>query len=242
MSDWKQIAKGVVLTVMLSSAGKAMAQTFSKVDALAEKVKKEVKFTAPEVSKEEMASFEIAQPQEFAGEILQAKKPIMRDKSTWETFNLSVVPSRDTAEKMKFSDGTVATISYGYVNGRSMEEPVLISIKRPGDKARTVMTLADDLNYGTNTSGKDHLDMRHCMYMLQSAKASDLKSDIDYSNKDRVRLSNKLQTRLNDIQGQMKEIIKVGRTPMDNFKNNRFSMQMKSSIDVSQMQSQALVK
>lgn len=242
MSDWKQIAKGVVLTVMLSSAGKAMAQTFSKVDALAEKVKKEVKFTAPEITKENMATFNIVPQQEFTGEVLKAKTPIAMGKSTWENFNLNVVPSRDKAEKMTFSDGTVATISYGYVNGRSMEEPVLISIKRPGDKARTVMTLADDLNYGNNTSGKDHLDMRHCMYMLQSAKASDLKSDIDYSNKDRVWLSNKLQTRLNDIQGQMKEIIKVGRTPMDNFKNNRFSMQMKSSIDVSQMQSQALVK
>lgn len=242
MSDWKQIAKGVVLTVMLSSAGKALAQTSSKVDALAEKVKKEVKFTAPEITKENMATFEIAPQQELTGEVLKAKTPIAMGKNTWENFNLSVVPSRDKAEKMTFSDGTVATITYGYVNGRSMEEPVLISIKRPGDKARTVMTLADDLNYGNNTSGKDHLDMRHCMYMLQSAKASDLKSDIDYSNKDRVWLSNKLQTRLNDIQGQMKEIIKVGRTPMDNFKNNRFSMQMKSSIDVSQMQSQALVK
>ena len=171
-----------------------------------------------------MAIFDIAPQQGLTGEVLKAKTPIAMGKNTWENFNLNVVPSRDTAEKMKFSDGTVATISYGYVNGRSMEEPVLISIKRPGDKARTVMTLADDLNYGNNTSGKDHLDMRHCMYMLQSAKASDLKSDIDYSNKDRVRLSNKLQTRLNDIQGQMKEIIKVGRTPMDNFKNNRFSI------------------
>ena len=40
MADWNTIAKGVVLTVMLSSAEKALAQTFSKVDALAEKVKK----------------------------------------------------------------------------------------------------------------------------------------------------------------------------------------------------------
>lgn len=242
MSDWKQIAKGVVLTVMLSSAGKAMAQTFSKADQLSEKLKHELKFTAPEVNKEDMATFEIAPQQELIVEVLKAKTPITMEKNTWENFNLSVVPSRDKAEKMTFSDGTVATIAYGYVNGRGMEEPVLISIKRPGDKARTVMTLADDLNYGTNTSGKDHLDMRHCMYMLQSAKASDLKSDIDYSNKDKVRISNKIKTRLNDIHGQMKEIIKVGRTPMDNFKNNRFSMQLKSNIDVSQMKSQALNK
>lgn len=41
MSDWKQIAKGVVLTVMLSSAGKAMAQTFSAADKLSEKSKHE---------------------------------------------------------------------------------------------------------------------------------------------------------------------------------------------------------
>ena len=47
MSDWKQIAKGVVLTVMLSSAGKAMAQTFSAADQLSEKLKHELKFTAP---------------------------------------------------------------------------------------------------------------------------------------------------------------------------------------------------
>lgn len=241
MSNFKKIATGIFLTVALSPAGKAMAQTFAKVDKLSEKVKHELKFTAPEVDKEAMASFVIVQ-QELAGEILQAKAPITREKSSWENFNLSVTPSRDKAEKMTFSDGTVATISYGYVNGSNVEEPVLISIKRPGDKARTVMTLADDLNYGTNTSGKEHLDMRHCMYMLQSAKVSDLKSDIDYSNKDKVMISNKLQTRLNDIQGQMKEIIKVGRTPMDNFKNNRFSMQMKSNIDVSKMQSQALNK
>ena len=241
MSDWKQIAKGIVLTVMLSSAGKAMAQTFSHNDD-AEKVKHEVKFAAPELSKSDMATFEIAPQQEFASEILQAKTPIAKGKSSWENFNLSIIPSRAKADKMTFSDGTVATVMYGYVNGSNTEEPVVVSMKRPGDKARTVVTLADDLNYGTNTSGKEHLDMRHIVFALESAKTNDLRADVDYSNKDRVMVSNKLQTRLNNLQGQMKEIIKLGRTPMDNFKNNRFSMQVKSNIDVSQMQSQALNK
>ena len=120
MSDWKQIAKDVVLTVMLSSAGKAMAQTFSAADQLSEKLKHELKFTAPEVNKEDMATFEIAPQQELTGEVLKAKTPIAMGKNTWENFNLSVVPSRDKEEKMTFSDGKVATITYGYVNGRGM--------------------------------------------------------------------------------------------------------------------------
>ena len=33
--------------------------------------------------------------------------------------------------------------------------------------------------------------------------------NVDYSNKDRVMVSNKLQTRLNNLQGQMKEIIRI---------------------------------
>lgn len=241
MSDWKQIAKGIVLTVMLSSAGKALAQTFSHTDD-AEKVKHEVKFTAPEFNKNDMATFEITPQQEFASEVLQAKTPIARGKSSWENFNLSVVPSRAKADKMTFSDGTIATVMYGYVNDSNAEEPIVVSMKRPGDKTRTVVTLADDLNYGTNTSGKEHLDMRHLVYELESVKTNDLRPDVDYSNKDKVMLSGKLQTRLNNLQGKMKEIANVGRTPMDNFNNNRFSMQMKSDVKTFKMQSQALNK
>lgn len=81
MADWNTIAKGVVLTVMLSSAGKALAQTFSKVDALAEKVKKEVKFTAPEITKENMAQFEIKSNDEPVTEVLQPKKPVTLNRA-----------------------------------------------------------------------------------------------------------------------------------------------------------------
>ncbi|MBQ4399923.1 MAG: hypothetical protein II830_01355 [Alphaproteobacteria bacterium] len=79
IADWNTIAKGVVLTVMLSSAGKTLAQTFSKVDALVEKVKKEVKFTAPKI--EDMAQFEIKSIDEPVTEVVQPKKPVTLNRA-----------------------------------------------------------------------------------------------------------------------------------------------------------------
>ncbi|MBR1600180.1 MAG: hypothetical protein IJ677_01225 [Alphaproteobacteria bacterium] len=73
---WKTIAKGITLTVMLSLSGKALAQTFKKTDALADRIKKEVKFTVPEITKENMAQFEIRSDDEPVTEVLQPKKPI----------------------------------------------------------------------------------------------------------------------------------------------------------------------
>lgn len=75
MKDWKTIAKGVLLTVAFSSTGKAMAQTFNKVDDLASRVKKEVKFTIPEITKgDNLASWEVIAEPESAQEVLQPRE------------------------------------------------------------------------------------------------------------------------------------------------------------------------
>ncbi|MBQ8481348.1 MAG: hypothetical protein IJ532_02300 [Alphaproteobacteria bacterium] len=237
MNSYKVICVGVTTAAAISTE----AQELLNTDALlVEKVKHEVKFTAPEITKENMAAFEIAPQQEYVGEVLKAKTPIAEKKSSWEVFNLNVVTSRDKPDKMTFSDGTVASVTYGYVNGSTAEEPVAISFKRSNEKSATIVTLADELNYGVNTSGKEHPSMRQIVYDLKLAKDLDLKNYGDYSTRDRLFLQKNTNNRLSKIGTTLKQIRELGRKPMDNFRNNRFAMQVKSKVDTSRLQAKAL--
>jgi len=86
MNGWDKIAKGVVLTVAFSAAGKALAQNFTKNDELlADKVKKEIKFTAPDINMQDMAQFEIKGNDEVASEILKPKA--IQPRRTPDTLN-----------------------------------------------------------------------------------------------------------------------------------------------------------
>ena len=205
MSTWKEVTErffggkpGRILAVGLLYVASTVPSLGEKIQNLPglddNKDKKETKTSTPEViDGDNTALFESIRKQ-----MLEEKSQNAEPAKTVDTYKLNVVLSRAKPEKMTFSDGSVANITYGYVNGSKSEEPIIVSLKRPNDKYRTVVSLSNALNCDKN--------LKEIVQDLEFTKDHDVTDFYGYSAADKLTIQSNLKKSLEKVGTTLKEI------------------------------------
>lgn len=197
MDKLKQIAQGIVLTVALSSSGKALAQTFSNDgENLRNKVETDINtdISNNTVFNDDRAINTTAFDSHQAAE----NKP--------HKIAIDAVCSRPQANVINYSDGSVARITYGYVNGSSQETPIKVSLKRAGEKSITFATVVDEYTAGADVATQGYSSIKRSVEDLIFAKEHDLDNYSDLSPENEAILKKALTENLDKASTELAKI------------------------------------
>lgn len=222
----KDLIKGaIILATGFYTPVSVNAQTVNNTKT--KQLKKEAKFDFDKQAADEKTF--IIEPTENATdvpEVLQSNKiNIVGNQSEHVQTVLKLKMTGN--KRLHFSDGSIAWITYGFVNDSQREEPVRITLntrdKITDRKLKIDVSVADDLNFGINKSGEAHTSLENIARNLQFAFDHDFDPRQEYDKHNLKVLRDGLDWR---IKNAVKDLLKIkkGAEKIPGFVNNKYKI------------------